>query len=186
MRADAMGLQRALCSCMSVSAVARPAAFGRALAAAGPGATRSIGYTRRLFSVSAARLGSVPGANSSNRNGGTKQNASSWSLSGVYTIATAAVLLGWGFSEARYHGFPTPVLLDSRFPIPKYANMREMEVVCCTDRVAGFLLSLLSNSIFFWLCFAPNTTPPFCPFSPEACPYQLCNIGLHANTSRRP
>ncbi|KAK4192573.1 FAD-linked oxidase-like protein [Podospora australis] len=53
--------------------------------------------------------------------------ASTWSVSGVMAIASAAGLFGWGVSELRHGGFPGTVLFDSASDYPRYASMREME-----------------------------------------------------------
>lgn len=56
------------------------------------------------------------------------------SLSGVFSVAAAATLLGWGASELRHRGFfPETVRLDGAFPAARYASTREMEQVCCTE-----------------------------------------------------
>ncbi|KAK3393116.1 hypothetical protein B0H63DRAFT_10800 [Podospora didyma] len=59
--------------------------------------------------------------------GSEKRIASAWPFSGVLAVATAAGLLGWGASELKHSDFPGTVMLDSVFPMPRYASLREME-----------------------------------------------------------
>ncbi|KAL2257486.1 hypothetical protein VTK26DRAFT_110 [Humicola hyalothermophila] len=75
---------------------------------------------RQRFSTTPLRR-AVAGNNQASR------PASAWSLPAVLFVAGAAGLLGWGASELRHRGFPGTVLLDGKFPAPRYANMREME-----------------------------------------------------------
>ncbi|KAM7187117.1 mitochondrial D-lactate dehydrogenase [Naviculisporaceae sp. PSN 640] len=55
------------------------------------------------------------------------KNASTWQLSGVFAVALGAGFIGWGLSELRHGSFPGTMMLDSLFPMPKYASLAEME-----------------------------------------------------------
>lgn len=58
------------------------------------------------------------------------KSASTWSSSGVVAIAVAAGVLGWSLASVKDDkGFPSAILLDSKIAAPKYASMREMELV---------------------------------------------------------
>lgn len=88
----------------------------------------------RFYTTSAVRQSPI-GSDSGKANDGPgnikeAKNASTWALSGVFAVAVGAGLIGWGLSELRHGGFPGTVMLDSLFPMPKYANLREMELVC--------------------------------------------------------
>lgn len=78
----------------------------------------------RFFTVSAFRrgkatAGKVPAA----------RTASTWSGPGVLAVAAVAGLLGWGLASFSLNEFPGATRLDSRIAMPKYASMRDMEVV---------------------------------------------------------
>lgn len=109
----------ALSSCMSANRFARAARpVGRSL-------TRSNNPClsgRQHFTTSSLRRTSAG-------NGSGPRAASAWSLPSVFAAAAAAGLLGWGASELRHRGFPGTVLFDGTFPGPRYASMREMELV---------------------------------------------------------
>lgn len=53
--------------------------------------------------------------------------APKWSGSGVVGIALGAALLGWGMATVTTNR--SPLLLDSKRPVPRYASLKEMEVV---------------------------------------------------------
>lgn len=111
-------------SCMSASYLARVARpLGRPVVAAttarGPNAAG-----RCRFSTSVLRR-----ALAGNSRG--PRIASTWPMSGIFAIAAAAGLVGWGASELRHGNFPGTMLLDSGF-LPRYASMRQMEQVCRT------------------------------------------------------
>ncbi|KAL2017038.1 hypothetical protein VTK56DRAFT_2650 [Thermocarpiscus australiensis] len=104
-------------SCMSATRFARAARpLGRSLAAL----NKPCAAGRQRFATSAFRR-------AANGSAQVPHLASAWPLSGVFAVAVAAGLLGWGASELRHRGFPGTVLLDSAFPAPRYASMREME-----------------------------------------------------------
>lgn len=125
---------------MSVQHLARAAKpLGRSLAVARPATIYApfSGFLRghKYYTTSAVRqlpTGNEGGRGSSTGPGNFKdaKNASTWALSGVFAIAVGAGLIGWGLSELRHRGFPGTMMLDSLFPMPNYANLREMEQVC--------------------------------------------------------
>lgn len=127
---------------MSVQLLARAAKpLGRSLAVAraaiicGPGPFSGSPRGSQFYTTSAVRqspTGNDGGKGSDAGPGNIKdaKNASTWALSGVFAVAVGAGLMGWGLSELRHRGFPGTMMLDSLFPMPKYANLREMEHVC--------------------------------------------------------
>ncbi|KAK3367000.1 FAD-linked oxidase-like protein [Lasiosphaeria ovina] len=115
---------------MSANHFARAASAAKPLSrslAAGATRTGSCAAGRQSFTTSAVRR-TVAGK------GPSPRIASAWSFSGVLGVATAAGMFGWGVSELRHRGFPGTVLLDSVFPEPRYANLREMELALAEIR----------------------------------------------------
>lgn len=102
-------------------------------------AARPLGRSLATFNTNPCPAGRQRFTTSSVRraaagNGQGPRTASSWPLPGVFAVAAAAGLLGWGISEVRHRGLPGTVLFDSMFPGTHYASMREMEQVCCRSK----------------------------------------------------
>ncbi|KAK3330951.1 hypothetical protein B0H66DRAFT_465198 [Apodospora peruviana] len=121
---------------MSVHHFARAAKpLGRPMTAAASIGAPCAGHaaSRRLATSAVRRIltgtGNTAGPSNGSGNGDGRgpRNASAWPLSGVFAVAVGAGVIGWGISELRYRGFPGTVMLDSIFPMPKYANLREMK-----------------------------------------------------------
>lgn len=106
----------------------RPAAVARRVAICGP-------LTTRYYSAPPAIRPSTAGDKTANKdNTGSEssedlKNASTWPLSSVVAVALGAGLAGWVLSEFQHRGFPGAMMLDSLFPMPKYASIPEMEQV---------------------------------------------------------
>jgi D-lactate dehydrogenase (cytochrome) len=111
-----------LVTCMSANRFTRAARpLGRSLATF---SNNPCSAARQRFTTTSARRAAA-GNNPGHR------AASVWSLPGVFGVAAAAGLLGWGVAEVRHRGFPGAVLLDGAFPAARYASVRGMEQVCC-------------------------------------------------------
>lgn len=121
-----------------------------------PSSTRTVGQAARTgnkvrvlpngyfaaASITAARpiqrFATTHAAQSSSRpaSGGGNESAPKWTGSSVFGVAVAAGLLGWGFaSVATGRSGKGAWLLDSEKQFPRYASMKEMEIVrwpfCC-------------------------------------------------------
>lgn len=109
--------------------------FGRARATADASASPStIAVSAKARFSTTSTLGPKNAA----RKISATRTASTWNGSGVLTIAAAAGLLGWSWATYRVQGFPGAMLLDSKVSSPKYASMRDMELV------GNFVLTLRS------------------------------------------
>ncbi|KAJ4298576.1 D-lactate ferricytochrome c oxidoreductase [Collariella sp. IMI 366227] len=82
--------------------------------------TNPFAAGRQRFTTSSLRRAAI-------NNGAGTQAASKRSLSGVFAIAGAASLLGWGVSELR-HRDSGAASVDGTSPASRYASMREMEL----------------------------------------------------------
>jgi D-lactate dehydrogenase (cytochrome) len=94
------------------SATAATTTFGNAAPATKP----------RFFNTSAFRRNTAGG-----NSGGKAGSGPAWTGQRVLAIAAAAGAVGWGLASIESGRFPGAMLLDSK--VPKYASMREMELV---------------------------------------------------------
>ena len=92
------------------------AAFASSFRAAVPGRARFLTTSASRRNAAGKR---IPAA----------RTASTWTGPGVLAIAAAAGLLGWSVATIGVKGFPGAMRLDSKVAMPKYASMRDMEVV---------------------------------------------------------
>lgn len=101
--------------------------LGRSATAAATTTTSSFGNAApatapRFFNSSAFRRNTAGG-----NSGGKAGSGPAWTGQRVLAIAAAAGAVGWGLASIESGRFPGAMLLDSK--VPKYASMREMELV---------------------------------------------------------
>lgn len=94
--------------------------FGRSSTATTTGA---VSGRARFFTTSAFRR------NVNGKRISAAKTASTWTGASVLAIAAAAGLLGWSVATISVKGFPGAMHLDSKIAFPKYASMRDMELV---------------------------------------------------------
>ena len=100
----------------------RPLGRSTATAVSTRPSTATITGRSRVFSTSAIRRKAAPRISA-------EQTASTWTGPGVLAVAAVAGLLGWGVASLSGKEFPGAMRLDSRIVMPRYASMRDMEVV---------------------------------------------------------
>ncbi|KAK4214093.1 mitochondrial D-lactate dehydrogenase [Rhypophila decipiens] len=111
----------------AVKPLSRSAAVARRVTICGPLSARYYSSPPPIRTSASGSKRPDENDNSSSGNPEDLKNASAWPLSGVFAVALGAGLAGWGISELRHRGFPGTMMLDSLFPMPKYASLGEME-----------------------------------------------------------
>ncbi|KAM7187928.1 mitochondrial D-lactate dehydrogenase [Rhypophila sp. PSN 637] len=112
----------------AVQPLSRSAAVARRVTICGPLSARYYSSPPSIrTSASGSKRTDENDNSSSSGNPEDLKSASTWPLSGVFAVALGAGLAGWGISELRHRGFPGNMMLDSLFPMPKYASLGEME-----------------------------------------------------------
>lgn len=89
------------------------------------------------------------GADSNSQSSKTEEgSASKWSRNSVFGIALGAALLGWGVATVSLsRDGQGPVQLDSKKPFPRYASMKEMEIVRSPNAYPWSVIYFAENKI---------------------------------------